>query len=183
MPKYRYRVRTGRKKTKMKTSIKYILPVLTLSGLAVMIAHRSAADPTVIITAPAPPTVIVNPPAPVVVAAVPDYYAWDGYEYVGVVGDQYYYLGPGDVWIVCDPVRLGRFHTWEKGHSDWRTHAIHNVKYRNVDRAHSPPQPMHENKPAPAPQHAPPVRDNQHVPPAHDDQRDHSDHDHNGPSH
>ena len=51
---------------------------------------------------------------------VPDSYAWDGYEYVGLVGDQYYYLGPGNVWLFCEPFRLERFHGWERGHADWR---------------------------------------------------------------
>jgi hypothetical protein len=61
---------------------------------------------------------------------VPDSYAWDGYEYVGLVGDQYFYLGPGDVWLVCDPFRLDRFHGWERGHPDWRAHAIRNDRFR-----------------------------------------------------
>ena len=52
-------------------------------------------------------------PAVTVDTAVPDDYVWDGYEYVGVVGDQYYYL-LRDVWIVADPAlhqslsRLGK---------------------------------------------------------------------------
>lgn len=69
-------------------------------------------------------------PAPVVAAEVPDDYVWDGNEYVGVVGDQYYYLGPGNVWLVCDPIRLQRFHGWERGHADWRAHAIRNDRFR-----------------------------------------------------
>jgi hypothetical protein len=61
---------------------------------------------------------------------VPDSYAWDGYEYVGVVGDTYFYLGPGNVWIRCEPFRLERFHSWERYHRDWRAHAIHNDRFR-----------------------------------------------------
>ena len=76
--------------------------------------------------------VAVEAPAPAVtVEAVPDYYVWDGYEYVGVVGGQYYYLGPGNVWIVCEPFRLARFHDWERVHPDWHAHAIHNDRYRH----------------------------------------------------
>lgn len=157
----------------MKANNKYILPVLVLAGSTLVLVLRCIAGPTVIIAPPAPPTIVVNPPAPVTVAVAPDYYVWDGYEYVGLVGDQYYYLGPGNVWIACDPARLERFHAWEKGHPDWRSHATHNVKYRNVDRAHAQPQPMHENQSVHRPAQTPA--------PAHDDQGGHSDHDHNGP--
>ncbi|HLX96748.1 MAG TPA: hypothetical protein VKU37_13475 [Verrucomicrobiae bacterium] len=76
--------------------------------------------------------VAVEAPAPVVAVGVyPDDYVWDGYEYVGVVGGQYYYLGPGQVWIVCEPWRLQRFHGWERYHADWHDHAIHNDRYRD----------------------------------------------------
>src|SRR5580658_7722279 len=77
----------------------------------------------------APPvaTVDVAPPAAVVTVGVPDYYVWDGFEFVGMVGGTYMYLGPGGNWLVCDSVRLGRFHGWERGHPDWRRTAIHNV--------------------------------------------------------
>jgi hypothetical protein len=67
---------------------------------------------------------------------VPDSYAWDGYEYVGFVGDQYYYLGPGNVWLFCEPFRLERFHGWERGHADWRDHAIRNDRYRTDRNGH-----------------------------------------------
>jgi hypothetical protein len=78
-------------------------------------------------------------------ATVPDDYVWDGYEYVGVVGDQYYYLGPGNVWIVCDPVRLARFHDYVRVHPDWHGHAIRNDKYRNDSHGHY--QPRHDARP------------------------------------
>jgi hypothetical protein len=70
---------------------------------------------------------------------VPDTYAWDGDEFVGVVGDQYFYLGPGDVWLVCEPFRLERFHGWERGHADWREHAIRNDRFRKDARGHVQP--------------------------------------------
>jgi hypothetical protein len=86
------------------------------------------------VAAPAP---VVVAPAPVTVAVgVPDNYVWDGYEYVGLVGDQYYYLGPGNVWLVCDPYRLDRFRGWERGHSDWRSHATRNDRYRTDRNGH-----------------------------------------------
>jgi hypothetical protein len=103
--------------------------------------------------------VAVEAPAPAVdvdVGVVPDGYVWDGDEYVGVVGDQYYYLGPGNVWIVADPVRLERFHGWERGHPDWRAHVVVNERFRNDSHGHYQPR---------------------HAAPAHRDDRDH-DHDH-----
>jgi hypothetical protein len=153
----------------MKANMKYVIPLTTI-GIAAAIA--CVAGPSLIIT---PPTVVISAPPPVVVAptpvVAPDYYAWDGYEYVGVVGDQYYYLGPGNAWVVMDPVRLQRFHAWSGSHPDWRTHATHNVLYRNMDR-HDAPQPMMHNNPpahvdsheaAPHPDHVQP----QHAQPDH----------------
>ena len=91
--------------------------------------------------APPPPAVTVEVPAPAVTVqiGVPDYYVWDGYEYVGVVGDQYYYLGLGHVWMVCDPVRLARWHDWETIHADWRIHATVNRHYRRDAGGHDHP--------------------------------------------
>src|SRR5271155_715464 len=74
----------------------------------------------------APPSVYVPPPEAVVTVGVPDSYTWDGVEFVGFVGGQYMYLGPGGGWLVCDSVRLDRFHGWERGHPDWRRNAIRN---------------------------------------------------------
>jgi hypothetical protein len=88
--------------------------------------------------------VVVEAPAPMVVDAgpvmVPDDYVWDGVEFVGLVGDQYYYLGPGNVWLVCDPLRLERFHGWEGGHPDWRSHAVRNDAYRTDRNGHVQPR-------------------------------------------
>lgn len=72
------------------------------------------------------PTLEVAVPVPVVEVGVPDAYVWDGVEYVGLVGGTYMYLGPGGTWLVCDEVRLGRFHGWERGHPDWHRNAIRN---------------------------------------------------------
>jgi hypothetical protein len=90
----------------------------------------------VVVAAPAPP--------PAEPAAVPDDYVWDGYEYVGVVGDQYFYLGPGNVWLLCEPFRLERFHGWERDHADWRAHAIRNDRFRRD--AHGQEQPRHDRR-------------------------------------
>ncbi|HEV7925932.1 MAG TPA: hypothetical protein VGR14_11280 [Verrucomicrobiae bacterium] len=74
-----------------------------------------------------PPVVAVVPPGPAVVeVGVPDAYVWDGFEFVGFVGGRYMYLGPGGGWLVCEPWRLDRFHGWERGHADWRNHAVRN---------------------------------------------------------
>jgi len=101
-----------------------------------------------IIAAPAPMVVAAPPPAVEVappVVEVPDSYVWDGVEFVGVVGGAYFYLGPGDVWLACDPVRLERFHGWERYHSDWRDHAIRNDRFRTD--AHGHVQPMGHGRP------------------------------------
>ncbi|MGH7992355.1 MAG: hypothetical protein ACREDQ_02485 [Limisphaerales bacterium] len=110
------------------------------TGIAGLAALTLMSGPVVTVHVPAP-VVTVQVPAPTITVAVPDTYVWDGYEFVGVVGDQYYYLGPGNVWIVCDRARLTRFHGWEKAHADWRAHAIVNERYR-LD-AHGHMQPRH----------------------------------------
>jgi hypothetical protein len=85
---------------------------------------------------------VVVAPEPDVVVMVPDSYTWDGYEYVGFVGGGYVYLGPGNVWINCEPWRLDRFHGWERNHPDWRDHAVRNDRFRNDRNGHY--QPMHD---------------------------------------
>ena len=93
------------------------------------------------IVAPPPPVVTVQVPAPAVTVqiGVPDTYVWDGYEYVGVVGGQYYYLGPNNFWIACDPVRLARWNDWQRSHADWRTHATVNQQYRRDAKGNDHP--------------------------------------------
>jgi hypothetical protein len=102
-----------------------------VTGCVVEPNGRVAVQPLVV--QPPPPMTVAPPPlaGPVL---VPDDYVWDGFEYVGLVGGQYYYLGPGNVWLVCEPFRLERFHGWERGHPDWRAHAVRNVKYRRDAR-------------------------------------------------
>ena len=72
------------------------------------------------------PVVVGPPPA---VEVVPEYYVWDGYEYVGVANGRYVYLGPGQVWRVCEPYRVQRFHEWERLHPDWTQNAIRNEQH------------------------------------------------------
>lgn len=119
-----------------------IVLALGISGIAVM----SLLSGCVVSPYPYGGVAVVAPPVEVTVeATVPDDYVWDGYEYVGVVGDQYYYLGSGNVWIVCDPVRIARFHDYVRVHPDWHVHATVNVQYRND--AHGHYQPRHDARP------------------------------------
>ena len=91
------------------------------------------------------PSVLVQVSAPAVtVAAVPGAYAWDGYEYVGVVGTQYYYLDAGNAWLPLDTGRLGHFHDWERIHADWRAQAIRNDLHRYDAHGHYVPR--HDDK-------------------------------------
>ena len=120
--------------------------VLAVAGLATSVFTSGCADKE----PPAPPHVAV-------VGFVPDYCFWDGYEYVGWYGDDYYYWGPNRVWVVCDPVRVQRVNVFIRAHPNWNVRARPNVQYP-VD-AHGHPQPLR----------APPAR--------HDHGRDH-DHDH-----
>jgi hypothetical protein len=100
------------------------------------------------------------PPPPVAVVVYPDYYAWDGYEYVGMRGGQYVYLGGGGVWLVCDPVVLNRFRGWERYNPNWRRSAVRYVPGQHIARrapdvAHRAPEVEHR---APVAEHkAPPA--------------------------
>jgi hypothetical protein len=121
----------------MKINYKLVLSLAT-AGIVCGMTRPCAAGPNVYITPPPPPTVVITAPAPtppaVTVAVVPDYYVYDGTEYVAVVNDQYYYLGPDNAWIIMDPVRMHRFQGYMHDHPDWRSHMTHNEKYRNQDR-------------------------------------------------
>lgn len=123
----------------MKTTQKLVL-VLGLSSLATLTA---VAGPSVSVQVgvPPPPVVKVSVPVPApavtVSVGVPETYVWDGFEYVGVIGDDYFYLGPGHVWILCEPFRAARFHDWQKVHVGWRDHATVNVHYRKAANGHA----------------------------------------------
>lgn len=147
----------------MKTKAKTVL--LAISGMALL-----AFAPGCVVEGP-------PPPGPAVVTVAPDYYVWDGYEYVGWVGDQYYYLGPGNVWLACDPVRVHRFNVWVGGHPDWRAHATVNVHYRaNINRHPQPPRTV-PARPAPHRDQNQGREQNHNRDHSHDRDRDH-DHDH-----
>ena len=114
--------------------------IVMMMGISSLGALQLFAAPLIIVQVPVP-TISVQVPAPAVIveAPVPDTYVWDGVEFVGLVGTQYYYLGPDKVWLSFDAGRLARFHDWERAHADWRTHAIHNELYRHGVRAHDAP--------------------------------------------
>jgi hypothetical protein len=109
------------------------LALVLASGCVVRVRPYGGA----VVTTPPPPAVTVD-------VGVPDDYAWDGYEYVGLVGGVYFYLGPGNVWLRCEPWRLDRFHGWERDHPDWHAHAIRNDRYRNDSHGHY--QPRHDRR-------------------------------------
>lgn len=139
------RRRFWKKIKKLKLMKTKLLLVAALIGAASLSAHAgvrfgfSIGLPLpVVVTTPVVVTVPVTPASPVV--EVPDSYVWDGVENVGVVGGAYFYLGPGDVWLACDPVRLERFRGWERYNPDWRDHAIRNDHFRKD--AHGHVQPM-----------------------------------------
>lgn len=127
------------------------------TGTFAMVALTSIAAPPIVVAPPpppvvAPPPVSVSAPPPVAGApgvtvniGVPDSYVWDGSEYVGVIGDQYYYLGPNQVWLPMAPSSPGylRFHDWEKAHHDWLKHATRNEKYRMDAQGHEHPWHSH----------------------------------------
>jgi hypothetical protein len=110
--------------------------VVLVFGMTVLAALPAMAGVGVGVRIDVPAPVVVVPAPAVTVQAVPDSYVWDGTEYVGVVGSQYYYLGPGNVWLTLDGPRVARFHEWERGHADWRSHATRNERFRhdNHDR-------------------------------------------------
>ena len=90
---------------------------------------------------PSPSIPILPPPSPniTVQVGVPDSYVWDGTEYVGVLGNQYYYLGAGNLWLPLQHSRLDRFRDWQRDHSDWRHHTIRNERYRRDAQGHDHP--------------------------------------------
>jgi hypothetical protein len=147
----------------MKTT-KIIALSIGITTLAT-VAAVSGPSVTIQVGVPAPPPVVVAPaPAVTVEVGVPDTYVWDGYEYVGVVGTDYFYLGPGDVWLPLDAPRMARWHDWERGHADWRFNAIRNERYRHD--AHGHEAPMRDSRPMEG-------HDMDHVDHGHDKDHDH----------
>ena len=86
----------------------------------------------------APSRVVISPPPAVPQVAVPGSYVWDGRQYVGMVGNQYYYLGPGNAWVIMDPARMNYFRGWARTHPNWRAHATRNTRYRTMGPVRQP---------------------------------------------
>ena len=108
----------------MKSNIKF---VISLAAIAFAVSLTNFCTGAVILN----PGVIVSAPPPPM--AVPDRYVWDGRNYVGVVGNQYYYLGPGNAWLIMDnPANFNHFRAWERAHPNWRRNAVRNTRYRNM---------------------------------------------------
>jgi hypothetical protein len=61
----------------------------------------------------------------------PETYIWDGFEYIGIVGDQYVYLAPGNVWMIAEPYRMSRINRYRDSHPDWREHSTRNTHFRD----------------------------------------------------
>jgi len=159
-----WKTKKHRKIMKTKYSRACILSILT-GGLSLFVSGCAVEfQPPVV--AVGPPAVEVGPPVVEVepaVVEVPDSYVWDGFEFVCFFGVAFFYLGPGDVWLGCDSVRLERFHHWEGFHPDWRDHAIHNDRFRRD--AHGHVAPMHnEHNPHGEPGHGEPHHDHPHKP-------------------
>ncbi len=113
---------------------------LILSAAVLGLAQYCWADPP-------PPMPAVPPPVVTTTVSYPTTYVWDGNEYVGVVGTQYYYLGSGNVWMTMSPSQQKKFDKWEAKHSDWRSHATRNTRYHNMQK--NEPQPMKYHPVAP----------------------------------
>jgi hypothetical protein len=115
---------------------------LIIIGVSSMATWNLMSQPPVVVVSPVAPAMEVPAPARVTVTAettVPDSYVWDGYEYVGIIGSHYYFLGPGNVWQSLDGSRLARFHGWEKVNGGWQDHAIRNENYRHDAHGHLVP--------------------------------------------
>lgn len=113
----------------------------TIQKLAILMGVTSVAAVSVFAD-PATPAATVAAPAPaagLMVGAVPDKYAWDGSEYVGCIGSQYYYLNQRKYWVPMDRQHQTHFQSWQKSHADWQGHAVLNVNYRHDANGHVVP--------------------------------------------
>src|ERR1700739_1720518 len=109
----------------MKTNFKSVIS-LAVIAFAVSLTNYCTAAVNV------SPKVVVTPARAVPQVAVPGSYVWDGRQYVGMAGNQYYYVGPGNAWVRMDPARMNYFRGWARAHPNWRAHAIRNTRYRTM---------------------------------------------------
>ena len=117
----------------MKKNYKYILPVVALGFVAgsPCFAGGPGAGTMPLETENASQ----QPPVVAKQAVVPNTYVWDGYENVGYVNNQAYYLGEDNIWrpLATDPTRQEHFNDWQRMNPDWQSHAMKNVKYDKVE--------------------------------------------------
>ncbi len=111
----------------MKAKFRSIIFVAAM-GIAFPLSYPWAASGARVVSAPPP------------MMQVPGSYVWDGRQFVGTVGNRYYYVGPGNVWMPMDQSRRSRFSVWENGHPNWQSHATPNVRYRSIRQG--PTQPV-----------------------------------------
>lgn len=104
------------------------LPIIATAGIALALANPCIAQPATVASA-RPPAIPRNSPQAL---AVPQTYVWDGFEFVGRVGSQYYYIGPNNTWMVLDGVRLRRFQRWQKADPNWQQRQIRNTRYFQI---------------------------------------------------
>ncbi len=133
----------------MKTKHYYTVCITLIAAAGLALASGCAVDqngrmtfvlPQVVVAPPVyiaqPQVVVAQPPVVEEQVAIPENYVVVDGENIGVVGNQYYYLDSGGVWVVCDSARLEHFHAWERDHRDWREHAIHNDRSRKGAKDH-----------------------------------------------
>ncbi len=106
----------------MKTyvSLALLALVLSVSGCAMQIGVQRPA----VVVASAPPATVI----------VPDYYVWDGSEYVAwcSASCQYVYWSTAG-WMVCSPDVMFRFGQWNRHYPNWRRESI---PYHHGQRPH-----------------------------------------------
>ena len=68
--------------------------------------------------------------------AVPETYVWDGFEFVGRVGGQYYYLGPHNTWVLMDQARRQRYQQWQRANPNWQQRQIRNNQFLGTVQLH-----------------------------------------------
>ncbi len=118
---------------KIKLYVSMLASILAMTGCTITPGRIELAAPIVY------EQQVVAPPAPVAVVQTgtifPEAYIQTDIGWIGWYGNTYVYLGPGNVWVFCDEVRLRRFHEWERYHPRYREHATH--YHREDNRGHS----------------------------------------------
>ena len=110
---------------------------MSIAGLAapMMVTPATAAQEA----RPATTVPAATPAAGLTQGAVPDSYVWDGSEYVGMVGHQYYYLNSHKYWAPMSQPGMQRFDAYAKTHPNWKSHCIRNLNYRRDANGHVVP--------------------------------------------